>query len=130
MTKKHPFDWDKYRDTATYNNVLNGMSNSRLIIPTMFSPDKKLIYLKTYDVDFETNDADTLNRILNQLYVSLENEARKIDWSFEKMYLLQVDYLTIWGILDNLQALPDDYKYPEYYLEKVVKSIGASSSSK
>lgn len=124
MTKNDSFDWDKYMRTETYTKVLDGMRGSRLLIPTMYSPDKRLIYLKTYDLDFRTDDVDTLNKILDELYVKLQNEASKIDWSFEDLYLLQVDYLTIWSILRDQQALPNDYKYPEYYLEEVVKMIG------
>ena len=124
MTKNDSFDWDKYMRTETYTKVLDGMRGSRLLIPTMYSPDKRLIYLKTYDVDFCTDDVDTLNKILDELYVSLQKEASNIDWSFEQLYLLQVDYLTIWSILRDQQALPDDYKYPDYYLKEVVKMIG------
>jgi hypothetical protein len=128
MTKKGSFDWDKYMCTETYNKVIDGMGGSRLLIPTMFSPDQKLIYLKTYDVAFETDDAATLNGILNALYISLQHEARNINWSCEKLYLLEVDYRTIWRILDNLQALPDDYQGLENSLKEVVKMIGAGCS--
>lgn len=130
MTQKPLFDWDKYMRTETYDKVLDGMHGLRLSTPTMFSPDKKLIYLKTYDVEFETDDAVTLNRILEELYILLQNEACNIDWSCEKLYLLEVDYTIIWEILSNLEALPDDYQYPEYYLKEVMKNIGAGSSPK
>jgi len=126
--KKPSFDWDKYMRIETYNKVLDGIS--RLHIPTMFSPDKKLIYLKTYESEFETDDAKNLNIILEELYVSLQNEARNIDWSCEKLYLLEVDYITVWEILYNLVALPDDYQDPEYYLKEIMKIIGVGSSPK
>jgi hypothetical protein len=105
------------------------MEGSRLCIPTMFSPDKKLIYLKTYDQAFATDDVETLNRIFQELHLSLQNEARKLDFSCEDLYLLEIDYTTIWRILNNLEALPDDYQYPEYYLKEVMKLIGVGSRS-
>ncbi|NTW99064.1 MAG: hypothetical protein HGB35_03890 [Geobacteraceae bacterium] len=128
MKKFKEFNWDKYIRTETYDKVLDGMGLSRPLMPTMFSPDKKLIYLKTYDVAFETDNAKILNSILEELFVSLRNEARKIVWSCERLYLLQVDYMTIWRILCDIEALPDDYQYPEYYLEEVMKMICAGRS--
>jgi hypothetical protein len=128
MAHDPSFDWDKYISTQSYEKVLDGMNNARLIIPMMFSPDKKLIYLKTYDVAFETNDPNRLNIIFKELYESLVSKAKNINWSCEKLYLLEIDYKIIWEILDSLDALPDDYQYPEYYLQKVMNNIRPKTS--
>ena len=128
MKKVKEFNWDEYILTESYETVRVGFDVSIPETPTMFSPDKKLIYLREYDVAFKTDDVETLNKILKELYVSLLNEARNIVWSCERLYLLEVDYMAIWKILRDIEALPDDYQYPEYYLEEVMKMIGAGRS--
>jgi len=128
MAHNPSFNWDKYICTESYEKVLDGMNNARLIIPTMFLPDKKLIYLKTYDVAFETNDPNGLNIIFKELYESFVNEAKNINLSCEKLYLLEIDYKIICSILEGLDALPDDYRDPEYYLQKVMNNIRPKTS--
>ena len=92
----------------------------------MFSPDKKLIYLKTYDLDFNTDDVKNLTEVFENLFNELKTEAQKIHWSCERLYLLQVDYLTVYNILSEMHALSEDYENPEYYLEIIMKEIGKS----
>lgn len=117
MANIKSFDWDNYMNTVSYNSVLKGMEVARKIIPTMFSPDQKQIYLKTDDCAYEVDDIETLNFKLNELLEDIKDEVKQMKWSCENLHLLQVDYLIIWTILENQSALPDDYKYPEHYLE-------------
>jgi len=119
------FDWDRYLREETYNKVLEGMEDVRKIIPTMFSPDKKLIYLKTQDLDFETGDKASLTSLLDELLEELRLESSRIKWSFERLYLLQIDFRIVYLLLSNLDALPADSEPPETHLEKIVKLINA-----
>jgi len=125
MDKIKKFNWDNYMNTVSYNTVLDGMGAFRELIPTMFSPDKEQIYLKTDDVAYNVNDTDVLNLKLTELLESIKNEARSVKWSYEDLYLLEVDYLAIASILDDKNKLPEEYKYPEYYLELAMKDFKA-----
>jgi len=42
--------------------------------------------------------------------------------------LPEIDYKIIWAILDGLDALPDDSRYPEYYLQKAMNNIRPKTS--
>ena len=106
------FDWDKYVRSASYYAVLDGTDYSHKI-PTMFSPDKKQIYLQSDDIAYDVEDIEMLKLKLSALLERLKKEARSVDWSYEKLYLLQVDYLTIFTILADRSALPDDHNSPE-----------------
>ena len=117
------FDWDNYMNTTPYNEVLKGMEWARKIIPTMFSPDKKQIYLKTDDAAYEVENTHALNTKLLELLKRIEEEVKNMDLFCENLYLLQVDYLIIWAILENQSALPADYEYPEFYFRNAMKEF-------
>ena len=117
MSSAQEFNWDQYMNSASYNAVLDGMFAARLIIPTMFSPDKKVIYLASLNIDIPTDNIEQLNAEFAHIYESIKHEVRNMVWSCQKLYRLQVDYLILFNILSNLAALPDGYEHPEYYLE-------------
>lgn len=127
MVKNKKIDWDNYMGTASYNTVLDGMGSFRKLIPTMFSPDKEQIYLKTDDIAYNVNNTEALNLKLIELFESLKKEARNVKWSYEDLYLLQVDYLAVSSILYDKGALPEGYKHPEYYLELAMKHFKENS---
>lgn len=118
MTQKTGFDWDGYIERTPYSTVLRGMGGNRLKIPTMFSPDGSQVYLKSLDVAYRTDDAEGLTHAFGEILDSLRLAITSMTWSCERVYLCQVDYLTVWGLLDSLSALPEDYRHPEYYLEE------------
>ena len=82
--------------------------------------------LNSFDVNYAVNDIKNLQSILGLLITSIKTEAKRLkdenNWSVEKLYFLQNDYLIVWQILLNQNALPDDYKYPEYYLIQAMKA--------
>ena len=91
--KNKPFNWDKYMDEAPYSKVLEGMGSARLLIPTMFSPCKNNVYLKTEDLSFGAGDYEALERQKNsteERFIECYKELRNSP-SFdliEEMYLL------------------------------------------
>ena len=95
-------------------------------MPTMFSPDRKKIYLVTLDIECETDNVDFLNIVLKNLYRDLVHEFTSISDSLETAYLHQVDYLAVWKVLFEKNALPEDYECPEYYLKKAWEEAGYS----
>jgi hypothetical protein len=119
-----PFDWDKYMGETPYNKVLENMRVARLLIPTMFSPCGKYLYLKTEDLDFNVNDYQSLERQKNETekrfiecYEKLRNSP-----SFdliEKLYLLKVDYIILDQLIsENPNEEPAPF-HPEAILEKL-----------
>lgn len=118
MTQKTGFDWDGYIERTSYSTVLRGMEGNRLTTPTMFSPDGSQVYLKSLDIACRTDDVERLNGAFREILDSLRLAITSMTWSCERVYLCQVDYLTVWGLLDNLSALPEDYRHPEHYLEE------------
>ena len=120
---KKKFNWDEYIERTPYNTVLNGMESVRRIIPTMYSNDKEQIYLKTQDIEYEVNDTESLNRILPEILESLKEEAKNAKWSYERLYLLEIDYLIVSSILNDQCALPEEYKHPEHYLKLAMKEF-------
>lgn len=118
MTRRTRFDWDGYLERTPYNRVLRDMRGSRLTIPTMFSPDGGQVYLKSLDVAYRTDDAEGLKQAIAEILGNLRRAIECMTWSCERVYLCEVDYLTVWGLLHRLEALPEDYLYPEHYIEQ------------
>ena len=128
MSKKDTFNWDEYLESTPYKQVLDGMRPARLIIPTMFSPDKKLLYLKSHDIDVSTEDPEQLKKMFDATCSDLEHEAKIQNTSFEKLYIHQIDYLMLWHLLRDLDVkLPEEHEIPEVYLQKVKDMIPRSA---
>jgi|GEM_PF-1618235 len=118
MKRTTRFDWDGHLERTPYNKVLRDMHGTRCIIPTMFSPDRSQVYLKSLDVAYRTDDIGGLTGALAEILDNLRRAVALMTWSCERVHLCEVDYLTVWGILYNADALPDGYIYPEHYLEQ------------
>ena len=118
MPKQKPFAWDDYVKVVPYRKVLEGMESTRLIMPTMFSPDRREVYLRSQDTTIGTDDIKRLKCFWGMIYRQLRLVLATMNWSCEEAYLLQVDYVIVWSLLYQFDALPDDYMFPEYYLRK------------
>ncbi len=116
-SKKPDFSWDAYLDSETYNHVLDGMRPARELIPTMFSPDKKSLFLRSDGLCVETNDLTTLRNLLESKYRDLKSEYQQMKVSCEKLYHLQVDFLILWRLLANNEALEEAWMDPDALLE-------------
>ncbi len=128
MTHKTGFDWDGHLERTPYNAVLRGMEGNRVKIPTMFSPDSRFVYLKSMDVAYRTDDAEGLTHAFGEILDSLRLAITSMTWSCERVYLCQVDYLTVWGLLHNLSALPEGYRHPEHYLEQAWREFATKGN--
>jgi hypothetical protein len=123
---KPRFDWDRYIENAKYHDVMfySGFYGGLPYIPSMFSPDKKKIYLTTVDIAY---DVDNIEMILKQMDMLIDDYKREFDrikscceWSFKKMFLIELDYIMLVTALSNNYNLPEDYKYAKYYLKKAL----------
>ena len=85
--------------------------------PTTISRDGKYIYLASMDTAAPLDELEYLLRLFNDVYESLKREIKLMAWSCRRAALFETDYLALWEILRDADALPEDYRFPEYYLE-------------
>ena len=85
--------------------------------PTTVSRDGKFIYLASMDTSVPTDDPEYLLRMFHDVYERFKSELQMSNWSCRRAALIETDYLALWDILRDLDALPEDYLFPEYYLE-------------
>jgi hypothetical protein len=123
MSQTKKINWDAYWQNAPYGKVLAGMGGARLIIPTMFSPDARQIYLKSFDLAVAVDDTRLLSWAFEEIPSRLRNAIADIRHSCEEAHLLEIDYMIVWSLLDKLNELPEDYEYPELYLEKIWNEV-------
>ena len=116
------FDWDAHMATAPYNTVLRGMRVARKLIPSMLSPDSKLVFLATYDEEFPTNNADVLTKRLREVHKQLQSLWEHIDTRVEEVYRHEVDYLLLWSLLSDLSAVPEDHDDPDEQLRRIYQT--------
>lgn len=113
-----PFPWDEYLARTPYSEVMDHAESGSHYPPTMTSPDGRRLYLASQDIEIPVDDVDALRRYLDSLLVELAEEIGRFNWTCRRALQCEMDYLAVWGALYNLDALPDDYRFPEYYLEK------------
>jgi len=123
MSSTKKFDWDSYWQNAPYGKVLAGVGGARLTVPTMFSPDGQQIYLKSFDIAMKVDDVQLLSWAFEEIPQRLKMAIAGIRHSSEEAHLLEIDYMIVWSLLDNLNELPADYEYPELYLEQIWNEI-------
>lgn len=112
------FKWDEYLKKAKYKDIVNSQFFGFPYAPPMVSPNGKYVYIKALDIDVKTNDYEFLNEILLEVLRRLIEKSVDNRWSYHALYLLEVDYLLIANILNNAGKLPEDYRYPEFYLQQ------------
>jgi len=117
--KQKGFDWDKYLSNAKYKEVRDSSPDlSSRRPPTMYSPDRKWIYLSSQDIDFETNDLNGLKSILESLtsYYKLTREMHKSNLI---LHLIKIDFIEVCGLIANLVDNPEDYNDPDSLLNSL-----------
>jgi len=117
MTNSNAFDWDKYIAKTSYDKVLDGLEFARLLIPTMFSPCKEYIYLKSLDLSFKVDDFESLKQALNDCQTTLKHRLSEFKketsfGSIEKLYILKVDFIVLSKLVSN-NSKEDGIYHPE-----------------
>lgn len=64
-----------------------------------------------------------LRNAFEQIYETMRIEIENFDWSVHKIAGYENDYMTVWHLLDKRDALPEDYRFPEYHLRKLWKKF-------
>jgi hypothetical protein len=119
MLKQKNINWGKITQSATYSEICLNHGASIPAVPTMYSPDGSQIYLHSLDIAMKIDDRDALRIAFEQIHESLLMEIEHFDWSVHKIADYENDYMTVWHLLQNLDALPEDYRFPEYHLRRL-----------
>ena len=119
MSKQKNINWDKITQSATYFEIRHEHGASIPVVPTMYSPNGLQIYLHSLDISIKADDSDALKNAFEQIYESIQIGIENFDWSVHKIAGYENDYMIVWHLLDKMDALPEDYQFPEYHLRKL-----------
>lgn len=128
--KSENINWDKITQSATYSEISLNRGASIPAVPTMYSPDGSQIYLRSLDIAIRLDDSGVLNNAFEQIYEALRMEIEHFDWSVHKIAGYESDYMTVWNLLKNLDALPENYRFPEYHLRKLWENFKSYGNRK
>ncbi|WP_122569741.1 hypothetical protein [Pseudomonas viridiflava] len=102
------FNWDTYAAKAKFDDVRN-LCASHGRLPTMYSPDRTLVYLSSQDRDVAVDDLKGLQSLLSEIKSSFFLTLDSRDHSYKKLYELETDYDLISNLLSDLESAPDNY---------------------
>ena len=123
MKRKKNFNWDQLCKNTSYANVKIKHTGLIPMIPTMYSPDGSQIYLQSLDFAVGVNNVELLCYAFKSIHENMRSEAANFDWSVKKIAELEQDYLAVWNLLYGLDALPGNYRFPEYHLKKIWNEV-------
>jgi hypothetical protein len=109
--KVKSFDRDKFLRTASYRDVCELCPQQLDGVPTLYNPDKSLIYLASFDVDFPTDNAERLKKTLPDLREIYERAKRRGE--FKRAWRARTDHLEVCRLLQSLVEDPDEYGDPD-----------------
>lgn len=118
MSKKAQFDWDRYFSTASFRQIRElspELSNRR--VPTVYSPDRQLLYLTSLDSDVQINDETELLAALNEVR-SIYFSARSAGAANGKDVIARTDFIELCNLLAKSSDEPDEYMDPDALLEQ------------
>ena len=118
MPKQH-LDWDKFPQTNTYHDFKYEFNAKIPHLPTMFSPDGSQVYLASQDIAVNVDNIKMLQSVFRAIDESMHMEIESLDWSVQKIFNCENDYMVAWSLLNKLNALPDNYHFPEYHIRKM-----------
>jgi hypothetical protein len=114
--KNKVFDWDHYFSSASFQQIRElspELSTRRL--PSVYSPDRQLLYLTSLDIDVQTNNVKELLSALDGVrnsYFSIKSAGS----CNGKDAIARTDFIEICSLLANLSEDPDEYLDPDALL--------------
>lgn len=105
----HPkFNWDAYAARAKFDEVRD-LCASHGRLPTMYNPDRTLVYLSSQDLAVAVDDLKELQKLLAEVKSSFFDTLGDQNHSYKKLYELETDYDLLSNLLSNLDSPPDHY---------------------
>jgi hypothetical protein len=118
---KRNFDWDNYLSQAPYRDIVAlspGLSRDRP--PTMYSPDRSLLYLSSQDLDVDTDNVPQLQQFLMMVLDTYRDSQKP---GFVKKRLAAItDCYEICGLLVNCGVDSEEYLNPDLLLTSTISS--------
>lgn len=102
------FNWDTYAAKAKFDDI-RSLCASHGRLPTMFNPDKTLVYLSSQDLAVAVDDVEELRSLLAEVKQSFFQTLDDQSHSYKKLYELETDYDLLSNLLSNLDSAPDYY---------------------
>ncbi|QJI19942.1 MULTISPECIES: hypothetical protein [unclassified Pseudomonas] len=102
------FNWDTYAAKAKFDDVRE-LCASHGRLPTMYNPDRTLVYLSSQDLAVAVDDLKGLQSLLADVKRSFFQTLNNQDHSYKKLYELETDYDLLSNLLGNLDSPPDHY---------------------
>lgn len=116
---KQNFDWDDYLSKAAYRDVVDrSPALASAHPPTMYSPDRTLLYLSSQDVDVATDNVPELKQLLRMVLDTYRYSNKP--GCDKKRLAAMTDCYEICGLLVKLDAEPDEYLDPDSLLNATV----------
>lgn len=119
MSQK-PFEWDAFFSKSSFSEIrrLSPDLDSRRP-PSTYSPDRKLLYLSSQDVDVETGNEDQLRAMLVSVRNSYIAAISPDKFNPMKVYIARVDFLEICYLLASLSGDPSEFSDPDGLLKVI-----------
>lgn len=102
------FNWDTYAANAKFDEVRD-LCASHGRLPTMYNPDRTLVYLSSQDLAVAVDDLEELQTHLAEVKSSFFDTLGDQNHSYKKLYELETDYDLLSNLLSNLDSPPDHY---------------------
>lgn len=102
------FNWDTYAARAKFEEVRE-LCASHGRLPTMYNPDRTLVYLSSQDLAVAVDDLEEMQLLLAEVKRSFFHTLNNQDHSYKKLYELETDYDLLSNLLSNLDNPPDHY---------------------
>lgn len=116
MTRSE-FDWDKYLATAPYRDVYaNSPELSSRRPPSLYNPDRTLLYLPSLDLDVATDDYNELRQMLRSVVENFRGYQRTNE--IRRMAIAQTDCTELCGLLQTCAPDPEPYLDPDALLHE------------
>ena len=119
MKETKHIDWDALCKNTAYFRIKHDYGAYLPSVPTMYSPNGSQVYLRSQDIAINIDDTATLQNIFALIYDEMRMKIENLDWSARKIAEYENDYITVWHLLNNLEALPEWYQFPEFHLREL-----------
>lgn len=121
------FNWDNYCEHAKFTDVKSlAFGLSIRPVPSMYSPDKKLLYLSSLDLDVSLASRSELLMILQKL----EEEFARLHYLvfsqggnlYSELATCRKDFIEVCSVLYSIDPdnIPDGVVDPDFYLKEAI----------
>ena len=111
------FNWDRFSSLEKFSEIQKlspDLGNRRL--PTMYSPDKRFLYLSSQDIGIETDNQDELRSVLSAIKSTYDSALRAKPVNHFKAYVSQIDFREVCQLLAQCTGELEEFADPDHLL--------------